>query len=206
MNDRSPVEQFDITGLFEFSETLPTLDEMRKIVLDIRPDLKVVMEAVDNAQTDHKLATANGSTDPTFGVDFGRNPPINAYFGASVNIPLCIFDKNREKLCTQRDIDRNQRLLDATQAQVFSDVDSAYVTLNSNLILRQPHKTKHLQQPVRVRDSIGFSYQNGGASLPDFLNAESEHRTVQLSYVNLIGSYLTAASQLNFAVGREVIP
>ena len=99
MNDRSPVEQFDITGLFEFSETLPTLDEMRKIVLDIRPDLKVVMEAVDNAQTDHKLATANGSTDPTFGVDFGRNPPINAYFGASVNIPLCIFDKNRGRNC-----------------------------------------------------------------------------------------------------------
>ena len=40
----------------------------------------------------------------------------------------------------------------------------------------------------------------------DFLNAESEYRTVQISYVNLMGSYLTAASQLNFAVGREVIP
>jgi len=38
------------------------------------------------------------------------------------------------------------------------------------------------------------------------LNAESEYRTVQLSYVNLIGSYLTAAAQLNMAVGREVIP
>jgi cobalt-zinc-cadmium efflux system outer membrane protein len=42
--------------------------------------------------------------------------------------------------------------------------------------------------------------------LLDFLNAESEYRTVQLSYVNLIGSYLTAAAQLNMAVGREVIP
>jgi cobalt-zinc-cadmium efflux system outer membrane protein len=40
----------------------------------------------------------------------------------------------------------------------------------------------------------------------DFLNTESEYRTVQISYVNLMGSYLTAASQLNFAVGREVIP
>jgi cobalt-zinc-cadmium efflux system outer membrane protein len=40
----------------------------------------------------------------------------------------------------------------------------------------------------------------------DFLNAESEYRTVQLSYVNLIGSYLTAAGRLNVAVGREMIP
>ena len=85
-------------------------------------------------------------------------------------------------------------------------VDSTYETLSSNLILRQPHKIKYWPQAVRVRDSIGFSCQNGCASLLDFLDAESEYRTVQISYVNLIGSYLTAASQLNFAVGREVIP
>jgi len=40
----------------------------------------------------------------------------------------------------------------------------------------------------------------------DFLNAQAEYRTVQLSYTNLVGSYLTAAAQLNMAVGREVIP
>jgi cobalt-zinc-cadmium efflux system outer membrane protein len=57
-----------------------------------------------------------------------------------------------------------------------------------------------------VRDTILFSYQHGGASLLDFLNAESEYRSVQLNYVNLIGAYLTAAAQLNLAVGREVIP
>jgi cobalt-zinc-cadmium efflux system outer membrane protein len=50
-----------------------------------------------------------------------------------------------------------------------------------------------------------FSYQHGGASLLDFLNAESEYRSVQLNYVNLVGSYLTAAAQLNEAVGQEVI-
>jgi cobalt-zinc-cadmium efflux system outer membrane protein len=51
-----------------------------------------------------------------------------------------------------------------------------------------------------------FSYQHGGASLLDFLNAENEYRTVQLSYVNLVGAYLTGAAQLNMAVGREVLP
>jgi len=56
-----------------------------------------------------------------------------------------------------------------------------------------------------VRETILFSYQHGGASLLDYLNAESDYRAVQLNYVNLIGSYLTAAAQLNQAVGREVI-
>jgi outer membrane protein, heavy metal efflux system len=207
LNDRTAVESFDVTGPFDFSEEIAPLDDFRKIALDTRPDLKSAVQSVDKAKTDHKLAVANGSTDPTFGFDVGRNPPIDQYIGFSVSIPLKLFDRNQgEKLRTQLDIDRNQRLLDAAQAQIFSDVDSAYATLKSNVVLLQPYKAKYLEQAVRVRDTIAFSYQHGGASLLDFLSAQGEYRTVQLAYVNLVGSYLTAASQLNLAVGREVIP
>jgi len=127
--------------------------------------------------------------------------------GASVSIPLRIFDKNQgEKLRTKIDINRSEKLRQAAENQVYSDVDSSYATLTSDVELLKPYKTKYLQQAVRVRDTVLFSYQHGGASLLDFLNAESDYRTVQLSYVNLVGSFLTAAAQLNQAVGREVIP
>jgi cobalt-zinc-cadmium efflux system outer membrane protein len=206
LNDRTPIDKYDVSGTFDFSELLTSQDELRKIALDNRPDLKAALQAVDKANTDHKLAVANGSTDPTLGVDVGRNPPIDQYVGFSVSIPLRIFDHNQgEKLRTQLDITRNERLRDATEAQVFSDVDSGYATLDSTVKLLAPYKAKYLQQSVRVRDTILFSYQHGGASLLDFLNAESDYRSVQLNYVNLVGSYLTAAAQLNMAVGREVI-
>jgi cobalt-zinc-cadmium efflux system outer membrane protein len=206
LNDRTPVEQFDVTGPFDFSDQIAPLDDFRKIAVDTRPDLRAAVQAVEKAKTDHKLAVANGSTDPTFGFDVGRNPPIDQYIGFNVSIPLRIFDRNQgEKLRTQLDIDRNQKLLDAAQAQVFSDVDSAYATLNSNLILLRPYKAKYLQQAVRVRETVTFAYQHGGASLLDFLSAENDYRSIQLNYVNLVGSYLTSASQLNLAVGREVI-
>jgi cobalt-zinc-cadmium efflux system outer membrane protein len=123
-----------------------------------------------------------------------------------VSIPLRIFDRNQgEKQRTQIDIERNQHLEDVTRAQLFSDVDSAYAVLNSNLILLQPYKAKYLAQAVHVREIITFSYQHGGASLMDFLNAQSDYRNVQLAYMQLIGAYLTAAAQLNLAVGREVL-
>ena len=211
LNDRTPIEQFDVSGPFDFSDQLMPRDEFRKIALDTRPDLKAAVEAVDKAQTDHKLAVANGSTDPTLSAWYTHNSSNNNPFGintlgVSVGIPLRIFDRNQgEKLRTQLDITRNERLRDAAEAQVFSDVDSGYATLDSTVILLRPYKAKYLQQSVRVRDTIGFAYQHGGASLLDFLNAQSEYRTVQLSYVNLVGSYLTAADQLNLAVGREVI-
>jgi len=206
LNDRTPVEQFDVTGLFDFKEEVLPLDEFRRIAVDTRPDLKAAVQSVDKADTDHRLAVANGSVDPTFAVDFARNPPIPVYFGASVTIPLRIFDRNQgEKLRTQLDIGRSEKLRDATRAQVFSDVDSAYATVSSNLTLLRPYKAKYLKQAERVRDTMAFAYQRGGVSLLDFLNAQSDYRSIQLNYLNLVGSYLAAASQLNLAVGREVI-
>jgi cobalt-zinc-cadmium efflux system outer membrane protein len=77
--------------------------------------------------------------------------------------------------------------------------------VNSNLALLRPYKAQYLKQAARIRETISFSYTHGGASLLDFLQAQQDYRTTELNYLNLIGSYLTAASQLNMAVGREVI-
>ena len=211
LNVRTPIEQFDVTGPYDFNDQPLPRDEFRKIALDTRPDLKAAVEAVDKAQTDHKLAVANASTDPTLSAWYTYNPSFNNPYdhqtlGASISIPLRIFDRNQgEKLRTQLDITRNERVRDAAEALVLSDVDSGYAALDSTLILLRAYKAKYLQQSVRVRETVSFAYQHGGASLLDFLNAESEYRSVQLNYVNLVGSYLTAAAQLNMAVGREVI-
>ena len=206
LNDQTPVEQFDVTGPYDYSNQLPPLTDIRQAALDTRPDLAAALESVTKAQVDHKLAIANGSTDPTFSFDVGRNPPIDQYIGFGVNVPLRIFDRNQgEKERTKLDIDRNQKLMEATRTQVFSDVDSAYAAVNSNVVLLQPYKAQYLQQAVDVRDSILFSYQHGAASLLDYLNAQADYRSVQLNYLNLIASYLEAAGQLNLAVGREVI-
>jgi cobalt-zinc-cadmium efflux system outer membrane protein len=207
LDDRTPVEQFDVSGPFDFSNQIAPLEEVRQSALDTRPDLKAAVQSIDKARTDHRLAIADGSTDPTFGFDVGRNPPIDQYIGVSVSIPLRIFDRNQgEKLRTQLDIDRNERLAEASRAQVFSDVDSAYAAVKSAVTLLQPYKDRYLQQAVRVRETISFSYDSGAASLLDFLNAQADYRSVQLNYLNLIASYLEAAGQLNLAVGREVIP
>jgi cobalt-zinc-cadmium efflux system outer membrane protein len=52
---------------------------------------------------------------------------------------------------------------------------------------------------------MSFAYTRGGASLLDFLQAQQDYRSTQLNYLNLVGSYLTAAAQLNLSVGQEVI-
>jgi cobalt-zinc-cadmium efflux system outer membrane protein len=205
------VEQFDVTGPFEFSDALKPLEDFRQIALDARPDLQAALQAARQAVTNHKLAVANGSTDPTlsgwytYNASF-NNPNADQTLGLSVNVPLRIFDRNQgEKKRTLIDIDRNQQLTEAARTQVFSGVDSAYAQVESSIALLKPYKAQYRDQATRVRDTLTYSYEHGGASLMDFLNAQSDYRTVQLAYLQLIGSYLTAAGQLNLAVGREVI-
>ncbi|HEV2134304.1 MAG TPA: TolC family protein [Terracidiphilus sp.] len=214
LNDQTPVAQFDVSGSFDFSETLQPLADFRQIALANRPDLEAALETIQQSKTNHKLAVANGSTDPTFGVWYTWNSAVNnsnpiglQTLGGSVSIPLRIFDRNQgEKQRTQIDIDRSLQASETVRAQVFSDVDTAYAEVESNIALLKPYKTQYNAQALHVRDTITYSYERGGASLLDFLNAQSDYRQVQLAYVQLIGSYLTAAAQLNLAVGREVIP
>jgi cobalt-zinc-cadmium efflux system outer membrane protein len=211
LDERTPLEQFDVDGPFDFSDDLKSLEDFRSIAIATRPDLQGALQTLEQSKTNHKLAISNGSADPTFSGWWTYNPSFNNpndinTLGLSVQIPVRIFDKNQgEKQRTLVDIDRSQQLTEAARAQVFSDVDSAYEVVDSNVILLKPYKAKYLDQATRVRDTVTFAYQHGGASLMDFLNAQSDYRQVQLAYLQLIGTYLTAAGQLNLAVGREVI-
>jgi outer membrane protein, heavy metal efflux system len=211
LDDKTPIDSFDVQGPFDFSDQLQPLDALHQVAVDNRPDLRAALQSVQQADTNHKLAVANGSTDPTFGAWYTYNASTNNTYGnqtlgLSVNVPLRIFDRNQgEKLRTQIDITRNQQQADATKAQVFSDVDSAYALANSNLILLRPYHDKYLAEAIKVRDTVTYAWQHGGASLMDFLNAQSDYRNVQMAYLQLVGAWLTAAAQLNMAVGHEVI-
>jgi outer membrane protein, heavy metal efflux system len=213
LNDRTPIDQFDVDGKFDFSEDLKPLDDFRQIALTERPDLQAALQTIQQSETNHKLAISNGSTDPTFGAWYTWNSSTNnantdhlQTLGLNVTIPLRVFDRNQgEKKRTLIDIDRSKEASEATRAQVFSDVDTAWELVRSNVALLKPYKAKYNDQALRVRDTVSYAYLHGGASLMDFLNAQSDYRQVQLAYAQLIGAYLTAAGQLNLAVGREVI-
>ena len=208
VREPAAVDEFDIAGRFEFDESVPGLDNVHQLALASRPDLKAAEQSLEKARTDHRLAIANGSSDPTFTVDIAHQPaPLNTYLGFAVSLPVRVFDRNQgEKLRTELDIGKTAKLRDATEVSALRDVDSAYATLQSALGLLGPYQTKYLKEAEEIRSTVSFAYEHGAASLLDFLDAQKQYRDTQLSYLNLVGACFSAANQLNFAVGREVLP
>jgi outer membrane protein, heavy metal efflux system len=206
LNDRQPVDSFDVAGDFGFKETIVLPQELHEQALESRPDLRSATRAVEKAQVDNRLAWANGSTDPTLGFEYQRTGPDHTA-GLLFTIPIRVFDRNQgEKARTALDIQRTQRVREGLMAAILHDVDAAYAQVDSTRSLLRPYRDRYLPQAEKVRETVSFAYQNGGASLLDFLDAQKSYRDVQLAYRNLIGSYLTAVNQLNLAVGREVFP
>ena len=78
LDDRTPVEQFDVTGAFDFNEALIAArrfppDRSRFAARSARRACR----RYSSPQTNHKLAVANGSADPTFSAWYTYNPSFN---------------------------------------------------------------------------------------------------------------------------------
>jgi len=212
LNDRTPVDDFDVAGSFDYRESVMLLPELRQMAVANRPDLRSAETAIEKARADNRLAIANGTADPVLSAWYARNPSFNNPFdsntlGASVSIPIRIFDRNQgEKARTADEITRTGHLRDALLAGIYRDVDSAYATAESVRTLVRPFRDKYLQESADIRDKVSFSYSQGNATVLEFLDAQKSYRDTQVAYVGLVGSYWSALAQLSLAVGQEVNP
>jgi cobalt-zinc-cadmium efflux system outer membrane protein len=212
LNDRTPVDDFDVSGDFEYKESIILLPELRQMAVANRPDLRSAQTAIEKAKADNLLAIANGSADPVVGGWYSRNPSFNNPFdfntiGGNVSIPIRLFDKNQgEKARTALEITRAQRLREALLAGIYRDVDSAYAALESVRTVVRPYRQKYLQESSDIRDKVSFAYSQGNATLLEFLDAQKSYRDTRVAYIGLIGSYWSALAQLSLAVGQEVNP
>jgi cobalt-zinc-cadmium efflux system outer membrane protein len=212
VNDHTPVDDFDVQGDFAYKEGIVQLPELHQAALNNRPDLRSAQTAIEKARAENRLAIANGSTDPTVGAWYSRNPSFSNPFafntiGANVSIPLRIFDRNQgEKARTALEIGRAQKLRDALLAGIYRDVDSAYAAWENVRTLLRPYRDKYLKESEEIRDKVSFSYSQGNATVLEFLDAQKSYRDTQLAYLNLLGSYWSALAQISLAVGEEVNP
>jgi cobalt-zinc-cadmium efflux system outer membrane protein len=217
-------EDFDVSGELKAQPFDTKLDELRKLAVQNRPDLKSAEIGRLKAAADVRGAEANRWPDPTIGTSFlhtGNEMPGPQWFEpfypkgstsnamglgfASIQIP--IFNRNQGEIArTKSEQLRSDFLSQAAHDQVIQDVDSAYAQFDSARNRLNLYEKTYLDAARESLDIEDFSFHKGGASVLDFLDAERTYRATRLAYHQQLAAYLNALAQLRSAAGLDVGP
>jgi outer membrane protein, heavy metal efflux system len=197
---------YDVIGDLAYQPLQANLEDLQTKAMRERPDFRAAELGIAAAQSQVLLAKANAKVDVNGTYDFSH---VAGESSASifVSFDLPIFNRNQGEIArTGYALTQAQEQQQAASDTVLSDVANAYEAVRSNDEVVQLYTSGYLKQAQDSRDISEYAYKRGAASLLDFLDAERSYRSVQLSYRQALGSYMTALEQLKEAVGTRNLP
>jgi cobalt-zinc-cadmium efflux system outer membrane protein len=203
---QSVPRDYDVAGDLEFRELKTSQADLETAALDHRPDLRAARTGITAAQSQVRLAKANGVQDLNVTFDYSH---VSATSTGSFffNIPLPIFNRNQGEIArTKFALSQAELTAQASQEIVLADVRNGYEAVKSNEQIVQLYEAGYLQQAEESRDISYFAYRQGSAALLDYLDAERSYRAVQLQYRQALAAYMLALEQLRQAVGVRTLP
>jgi cobalt-zinc-cadmium efflux system outer membrane protein len=200
-------EDFELAGgLARRTAAAPALDALQREALAARPDLQAARTSTKLANDSVALAHGNRARDFTGELEYDRNGPVNGMgFGFSFEIP--IHDRNQGEIARSRVAALQARESEsAAVTGVMTDVVNAYAGFRTNDKVVSLYESGYLEQARQSREISTYAYHRGAGSLLDLLDAQRTYRGVQLAYRQALAAYMTSVEQVNFVVGRQVIP
>jgi outer membrane protein, heavy metal efflux system len=152
------------------------LDELIRMAVNQRPDLAARLQEKRRANTETLLQRAITSPNITVGGGYKRNLTENSVvFG--VTIPLKLFNRNEgEIIRADAEQMRSLNLVAALQKEVQLDVQKAHNAVEINRQRVEYIKTRQLKRAEEVSQVTLESYNLGGSTLIDYLDAQRTYR------------------------------
>ena len=152
------------------------LDELIRMAVKQRPDLAARLQGKRRADTETMLQRATRSPNVTVGGGYKRNLTENSVvFG--VTIPLKIFNRNEgEIIRADAEQMRALNMVAVLQKDVQLDVQKAHNAVEINRERVDYIKTQQLKRAEEVSQVTLESYNLGGSTLIDYLDAQRTYR------------------------------
>jgi len=187
----------------------PELPRLQALARQSRPDLQALRVAQARTLADLRLQESLGRIDYTVGAEYrrqqgiaGRGNSLGFFFSA----PLPIANRNQGEIA-RVGAERTQvdRQIAAREAQVASDVETAFHEYVATRDLVASIERDLLRPATKARDTSAYTYRAGGATLLEFLDAQRAFNDTTQSYVDAQANLRRAATHLDAAVGAEVV-
>ena len=199
-------ENYEVDGDLKYEGVHVNLDDLKMLAIRTRPDLRAAQLGVTAAESQYKLAQANGKHD--LGVTFTYNHLGGVSAGSLFfNMQIPIFDRNQGEIArTRYAIVQSQELSSEQSSIALTDVANSYEALRTSDEVVQLYQSGYLKQAEDSRNISQYAYQRGAARLLDFLDAERSYRSTELAYRQALAGYMSSLEQLRQAVGTRSLP
>ncbi|HEY6352204.1 MAG TPA: TolC family protein [Candidatus Angelobacter sp.] len=197
---------YDVAGDLEFLPLKSSEDALEPAALDQRPDFRAARFGVNAAQSQIRLAKANGKQDLNVTANYTHlsGASSGSFF---FSLPLPIFNRNQGEITRSRFVlNQAEFTAKASEEAVLTDVRNAYEAVKENEEIVNLYRSGYLDQAKESRDITEFSYRQGAAALLDFLDAERSYRATELAYRQALAGFMLALEQLRQTVGVRTLP
>src|SRR5262249_41778150 len=195
-------DQLEVVGELTFRDVSLTREDLYRLAVMNRPDLRAAQAAFEKAQADVNLARANAWWDVTPLLEYQRIQNDNT-FGFGISLPIRVFDRNQGEIArTKAEVQRSSAMSRAVGIQALAEVDTARSVATTEREKVRRLREIYLPKAAQARDTVEFAYRRGGLSLLDFLDAQRTYRETALEKLRALGNYSSAVYQLESALGR----
>jgi cobalt-zinc-cadmium efflux system outer membrane protein len=199
-------EDFEVDGELTHSKFNVALDDLARQALATRPDFLAAQSSTKLAEDTNALNISNRAIDVTGEVEYDRAGPLNA-LGFGISIPIPIHDRNQGNIAHgQIAVHQATEQEEQARSTVLTDVTTAYAAYQTNEKVLGLFESGYLDQAKQSLDISNYVYQQGNGNLLDLLDAERTYRSTELAFRQALAAYMTSVEQINFVVGKQVMP
>ena len=208
---RAATQALELDDTLPASDLLPSLADMQRKALLLRPDLRFALLNADRAQANRALAHAQRWEDWTVGVGLeqGRQvidgaPPQGAdrLLGLSLSIPLPLRNKNQGNIAEAAASGAQAYArIEALKLSIGNEVASAYAETERLQLVLLEYQRNMLTLSARSVRLAQQGYRQGLIPVGDVVLAQRQQGELNMSYLNTLDQYLQALARLHIATG-----
>jgi cobalt-zinc-cadmium efflux system outer membrane protein len=178
--------------------------------MDRRPDVQSLRAQRVRAETSVKLARRLRIPDVSvtvnqYGQGFGQNAIQPPTLTLGLSFPMPIFYRYRGEMAkAEADATTQNLQLAKLEAQVLSDVTTAFTAFSAARELVERMERRLLERSRRARDLVSIQYQKGAASLLEYLDAQRTYIATNVEYLQDLAMYWGSVFQLELAVAMDL--
>src|SRR5215813_1685062 len=189
---------------FDDRPVLQTLEELRNMALNERPDVRAARYTLKAMESALRLARAQRTRDVIVSYEYQRVGSDHAA-GVVAQIPLFAYNNQRAGIAqAEADVRAAEALVKQAELQAMTDVEKAY---QSHLTARRKldlYNSQNLAQVEKLRQIATYSYGEGASSLIELLDSQRYYNQALTSYNQARADYQSSLWQLEQATGHSL--